>query len=393
MVSLRQLFQAPARRVARLGTLITDYDAKVHALESLPSPPRPSLQSTQRVWDAAMARDRLARALKVCEIPGPDAVEQIASHDQRLKQQATRLEKLVEQKTLVGWRETLGAAPEAWWWSLDEHLVASRRPIELPLLRWRIPLTWSWHLLRTCAWHWFVAGVPWAVLTVAAAFMAEVARRGLAGNPDLLTAFIALAQGAVALFTANQLIARRGQTPAPADRRGLQAPPGDGWRLLGAGMLLAAAWLLYAWGLPRLSGLYFDRGDEAFNFRTVNDLDDPNYADSHQPVTAIEHLQRAVSLDPSNAEAHYRLGLLYGRLLDVDRASSSFRAAMAGRQGPVLYAPINLSVVLLESEKYAQALEVLNIPPALDHAEGNAFAYLLDRQRGWALLGLTHYEE
>jgi len=355
-----------------LSSLIATYGTQIDTLSND--------VSKSQILEMLLTRDRLARALEAKPGPDADSVEKAARHDQRLKKQAGRIGERVGKAGLHAWRQTLKPAAGAWWWYLDEQAGSGGL------------LTWLRGLLNV---RTGVVLLTWAALTIAAALMTEVARRGLAGNPDWLTAGLALLQGGLALFAANRLLARPTQTPADLGQgRWHELTPGAGRRFVMALGLAVVVGLVLWLGLPQLSVFYSTRGHQAFDFASLAVSDGSGPAGRYEPVQAIEDLQRAVSLDPNNVDAHYRLGLLYDFLLDTDKAASSYRAAMAGPRGSAVFAPINIAGPLLDAEKYARALDVLHAaPPRSGHQDRESYAYLWHRQRGWALLGLLLYEE
>lgn len=85
---------------------------------------------------------------------------------------------------------------------------------------------------------------------------------------------------------------------------------------------------------------------------------------------ALESYRRAVAVDPTNAQAHYNLGALFGELGRVTEAEAAFRAALAQDPGH-RDSHFNLAVGLRARGRHAEAAEhfaaALDADPA-DHA-------------------------
>ena len=357
-----------------LPPLIVSYATQIDALSN--DTPK------GQIFELLLTRDRLAKLLEAK--PGPDfkSVERVAHHDARLKKLSNLIEKQAGKACLPAWRQTLRPAAGAWWWFLDEQ------PDSGGLQTW---LRRLWNVQTA------VVILSWTALTLTAAFMGEITRRALAGNPDWVTSALTLLQGLVGLYAANQVIARRPQRAGDPTQSRSSQPSGGRMShpILALGLFILVVFTLWQI-LPWLSARYYDKGYRALAVESLNATGGPGPGETFEPALALEHLQRAVSLDPSNVEAHYRLGIVYDFLYDADKATSSYRAAMAGPPSRAPYAAINIANPLLDGDKFGRALDVLGgAPPALsgDHTDRLPLTYLWYRQRGWALLGLSQYEE
>jgi tetratricopeptide (TPR) repeat protein len=200
-------------------------------------------------------------------------------------------------------------------------------------------------------------------------------------GPDFVGVFSTLFQGLITLLAGRSL--------TDAGQRSLE-------RILShininrkyahiANTILALAVLLIVIGL-RLSLPVFAR---YYNDHGVN------LQRSGQITAALQDYQRAVSLTPNYAVAHYNLGTAYEDILAYDLAASSYQTAV--RSDNNLYAAYsNLArVYMLHQNNFASALPLLDtaldLPLDLNEEDGRAVRYSMLKNRGWAFLGLTYY--
>jgi tetratricopeptide (TPR) repeat protein len=106
--------------------------------------------------------------------------------------------------------------------------------------------------------------------------------------------------------------------------------------------------------------------------------------------SAQSDYERALSLDPDNAEAHYNFGRLYEDLQELDKARTQYRLAA---QGGLDAAYNELARLYIQDKKYSQAASLLL--KGLEIAqEGDAQTqYALLKNLGWARLEQGRYAD
>lgn len=117
------------------------------------------------------------------------------------------------------------------------------------------------------------------------------------------------------------------------------------------------------------------------------------FAEEHNPQGAIVPLERAIRLDPENADAHRSLGVVYGFLGMFARAEAPLRRAIAlyveqSQTNEALRAELadtrnSLATVLINLERWDEALPLLR--QANDEITYGA-AHLALGNLGWVLL-------
>lgn len=111
--------------------------------------------------------------------------------------------------------------------------------------------------------------------------------------------------------------------------------------------------------------------------------------------SAIERAREAIELDPTYAQPHILLGIVYHQRLDYARAAEEYRTAIqilvdGGYEGETLAESRNmLGTTLIEQGQYDEAVEVL-MSSALD--ELNRAPHLAWGNVGWALLEKGDYD-
>lgn len=305
-----------------------------------------------------VARDKLARLVSVGRASNPDMLRRIIELDQRLKDLARDIADRVGPATLASWRETVKPVAGAWWWHLDER-AASAELKPSPL--WAI-----------------AAGL---FLTLSISLTVEIASRFLSARPDFYGTFTTAVQALATLLAGSALtdfgrqaieryLSRRGI------RRHIQPAVGTG---------LALTLLLLVLGL-RLSLPLWARSYNNAGIRLQA---------AGRITSATEHFERAISLAPDYAVAHYNLATTYEDVLNYEQALSEYQRAIEN-DGTFFPAYNNLARVhLLHNDDPVSALGLLNI--ALEQMGGSAdgqqahVQYSLLKNRGWANLELKHY--
>ncbi len=309
--------------------------------------------SSARIMAALLARDHLAQALAASHPIPAASLSAVTALDERLKANAARIEDIVGRDTLVTWRETSQPPATAWWWYLDERVV---RPSAL------------WAVLA----GFFIA--------VSLSMTAEIARRLFAVGPDFVGVFSVLVQTLLAWLAGRTLTAGGRQSlERTLAKVGIKRRYGY---LVETGLALAVLLIVTSarLSLPSVARYYNNQG--------------VLQQESGQVTSAIQNYQRAVSLTPGYAEAHYNLGSAYEDILVYDLALSSYQTAV--RSDSRLYAAYNnlARVYMLHRKDYANALALLNtaldLDIALEEPAKTDVRYALLKNRGWANLGLMY---
>jgi len=136
------------------------------------------------------------------------------------------------------------------------------------------------------------------------------------------------------------------------------------------------------WSRPRVAVIYNDQGAELYKQK--------------QLTKAIEKYTRAISLNPSYAQAHYNMGNAYEDVLNYDKAMSEYELAIMADQD--FYRPYNniARLYILYRNEPLKALRLidkalpLNIDPEDD---ATSVRYRLYKNRGWANLLLKNYKQ
>ncbi|NEZ59997.1 tetratricopeptide repeat protein [Adonisia turfae] len=283
--------------------------------------------------------------------------------DKELKQKS---ELIIQHIPLAEWREIIKPSEYAWWWHFE------KKPPAHPWNR----LNWLWE------------GATLITLTIDFALVAAISSRFLAGGPDTLSALAIAGQSAVALLVAGGPLTKIGQQ---AIERLLQRMKLPKYLWHEAKLIMAVVFLLCLVGLqnslPRFANFYVKRGIKS--------------QQKFQTTSALANYKRATELDPSNTEAHFRLGSTYEQLLDLEQARSQYHIAMLGG---CIEAYNNLGrLYLIEDEDFPAAALLLKqgfaylendirITECIS-ADENALKYAFLKNLGWAELNQSRYGE
>ena len=312
--------------------------------------------SPQKVMGVLVARDGVARAWSDQQPPSTETVIRLAELDERLKAAATTINAIIGQATLVKWRETMQPPASAWWWYLDERAAAEPKPDPL------------WTIL---------AGL---LIAIALSLATEISIRFLSTGADFLGVFSVLSQVLLILLTGSTFTqAGMEEIERVLSRLGIKRQFHYKWK---AGLAFAVLLIVLAlwFSLPSVACFYNDQGVLLQRDGKV--------------TSAIGSYQRAISLNPDYAQAHYNLATAYEEVLDYDQALSEYQTAL--RADPQLFLAYNnlARVYMLRRDDFSSALALLDaaleIKLNLDKPQETLVKYSLYKNRGWANLGLKY---
>src|SRR5262245_48593562 len=207
---------------------------------------------------------------------------------------------------------------------------------------------------------------------------AVVSLRFLSGSPDIAGVLITISLALICLF-AGSTFTQSGKQWAERDfsRIGVRLELKHVWSMGFAVVALLIVCALY-FSLPAIARIY--NNERAVQFQQTGDLG-----------AAIKSYERAVSLDPDFAVAHYNLATAYEDVLQFDLALAEYQAALSA--DPKFYfASNNLArLYLIRHKDYSGALKTLNAALELKPEEPQ-IQYTLYKNRGWADLGLGFYD-
>jgi tetratricopeptide (TPR) repeat protein len=346
-------------RPNRLATLLSDYRIAIQKLTMQKSPCHP-----KEVLHALVLRDEIAQALIESELVPPQEAFELVELDQTLQDMATVLDTKVGSSQLAQWRATFQPTPNAWWWSLDEKAALSEQ--------------------RRNAFWLIVTGLALALsLTLAG----DICNRFLSGGPDAL--------GIVSTAGQVLLTVLAGSAFTEAGRKWI----GDIFSYVGLrrkwqpmlssvlALVVLSAILGLRCSLGRIGQRYYLEGVD----QMVN---------NHDVARAMAGFQRTISLDPDNASAHYNLAYLYESVQDYDKAIAGYQRVISiNDRYDAAYNNV-ARLYMLKSSDYSRALELVSqvflerkAPLPLEFDQKDAYTrYSALKNRGWAFLGLGHYE-
>ena len=108
-----------------------------------------------------------------------------------------------------------------------------------------------------------------------------------------------------------------------------------------------------------------------------------HYIDSHEYEKAIETLQKCISIEPNNAEAHYNLGRAYGNLQKLKEAEETFNKAISINKN-YAEAYSGLGMVFFFQGRSNEAISACERAVELAPESGKCFEYLANL---WLNLG------
>jgi tetratricopeptide (TPR) repeat protein len=267
---------------------VAEYEKAIAGL-----PQKKDRDASVNVLRTLLARDRVAKELAICE-PTAEMLAAVAKADSELRAQAGKIIEVVGADRLVAWREARQSPveggseqPQSWWWSLESRA----RGVEW----WKTAL------------NYFL----WICIVVALSFAVESVRRFLSSEVGVLGTVL---QGLVTLLVGGTLLELARQIIA------IQSGKNTDWnspafksRIIFTSSLIGIAFVMW-FLLPLVVKHYSNLG--------VADRQEGKLS------TPITHYQRTISLEPSDAIAHYNLARAYEALTEYDKAEAEYKLAI-----------------------------------------------------------------
>jgi tetratricopeptide (TPR) repeat protein len=248
------------------------YQDLIAILQERPTP------TEAEILNILLARDRIQTALTETYLITDNILNILQELDNILRKKQATIAPIIAQL-----RPDFNPDTKNWWWLLEVPKIDS-----------------SWHKYDLLA-----NGASVTFLTISLGLIGEIGSRFLSGGSDILGGFLISFQSILTLLAAGGVLTKTGQETGKnlLARFGIQE---QYWQEIGAG--LSFLLMLSIWGLrlslPTVATWYNHWG---WSHYQKGDLS-----------SAEEDYQRALSLNPDDAEAHFNLGLLYEELQDFE---------------------------------------------------------------------------
>lgn len=328
--------------------------------ESLPPPtfqPANSSSTEAQVLEVLIARDRVQAILALLTtstdfpVPSKESLEKLSLLDKDLREQASAIVPFTQNEQ---WRSSFNPDQSAWWWFFTTEEPADS-------------FSWLWSAISLIS------------ITASFSLIGNIVPRFLVGGPDLLSSFFVSLQSVAGLLSVGAVTKAIQETSQQV--LGDRKLPKPWWGKLSAGLSFIV--LLSVIGL-RLSLPYWSERYTQWGYE--------NYQAGDWSSAEADY-QRALQLDPDNAQAHFRLGLLYEDMQEPDKARSQYQLAI---QGGVPTAINNLARLnILTKKDYAAAvsllLKAINDEKKQPLAATTKHAVL--KNLGWARLKQKNYPD
>lgn len=280
--------------------------------------------------------------------------------DARLGKQALPINQAVK---LDDWQVLLQPPEREWLRLLEAPKISA----------WRDRFDWLWQ------------GLSISLLSVALSLLVGLSTRFLEGGPDALGAFAVIMPSVIGLLTGGGALTKTGRQAMEHILSSLRIAR-HWWDEIFCG--LSALFLLSMLGfwlaLPQIALMYEQSADVAYR--------------EGQLAMAEYRYDRALKLNPSRLDIHYKLGRLYEDLTQVEQAAIEYQVAVkGGRDGEAYKAYDRLArLYILEGspENYSKAVSLLNegLGVALAKTDTDTM-YAIYKNLGWARLNQERYIE
>jgi tetratricopeptide (TPR) repeat protein len=292
-----------------------------------------ALRTSELISEVLKSRDAVQKAIDTNVLFAGGMLTEICQLDRYLKKLRRQITRRIK---FHDCRASLNPSTEAWWWYLDQ------RP------------GWFWDLL------------PIFIIILALGFLVDIYPRIFSGGPNPL--------GSLAIFVGlvSTLIAAMGKR-----RQG-----GMFWKkfrlVFSVVLLVSIAGIWFS--KPLIANYFRDKGLQHF------------ISDNRE--RALSLYKRALAFNPNDARTHIYLGYLHEKLQNFETARTKYKTALSNTRDDTTrgLAINNLArLYILLDEDYDAAFSYLNQYDA--PANDVIMNYYIQKNLGWALLGLGHLED
>jgi len=307
--------------------------------------------SEMEVTKLLVARDKLHFILKDSFDIGIDVQQKIFKLDQKLCKYS---EAIAQVKNLPEWRKSFHISETAWWWHFSKSTDSRDR------------FDWLWSSLTI------------ACLTANLSLLLDLSSRFLVGGPDLFGSFTIISQSVLTLVAAGGALSQFGREAIEKllEYKGISKHRWNEVKFFSSLGLLIILVTIHV-NLPLFAKLYNHWGTQ--------------YQKKDEWSSAKDNFERALKLNPDDAESHFRLGLLYENLPDVKQAQLHYQLAV---QGNIPEAFNNLARLYILDKNYSEAIILLNgLETRLIGQNANSLEYGFRKNLGWARLEQNRYNE
>ncbi|OUC15155.1 MAG: hypothetical protein B0A82_08380 [Alkalinema sp. CACIAM 70d] len=331
----------------------TALDALIHPPEAPEAPPLEAPSPEAQVLAVLIARDRVQTALTAPNSSlSPALLCQIPPLDKTLKQHTAIVAPYTQS---ADWRASFHPDPNAWWW----HLESPKSP-------WSDRLDWIWTAASlTC-------------LTVSLGLIGDIAPRFLSGTPDTFGAFTVSAQSILTLLTAGGALTKTGQEALKRSLKQINCPE-KYWPALGftGSIVLVGGLFTLRQSLPQIATTFYTNPG-------ITSYRNGDWS------TAEEQFNRALKLNPEDAQAHFQLGNLYEDLQLPDQARPQYRLAIQGGEPAAIN---NLARLHILKKDYGAAVALLLKALDIDRKQplNPQAKHAVLKNLGWARLKQKNY--
>jgi tetratricopeptide (TPR) repeat protein len=313
--------------------------------------------SEKEILTLLTARDRIQAALNDLTQTSDEQLLQIIELDSLLKQQAQKINQLTK---LADWRTSLNIPVTSWWWFLQ----APSHPLD--------HLDWLWNALTI------------ASLTGSLSLVIDISTRFLSGGAGFLSSFAVISQSVLTLLTVGGVLTEAGRKgiEQTLSRFGIKTYLWQETKF-GLSALLLLSLITFKASLPKIANYFNEQGLKHYQ---ASEWDN-----------AISDYERAISLDPENAQVHHNLGRLYQQLRDVNKAQTEYRLAI---RGDIAIAYNDLARLYLNENKPDEAMSLLfkasDLEPKLGQTlsqDDKLLMYEIRKNLGWARFEQKRYAD
>ncbi|NES82881.1 MAG: tetratricopeptide repeat protein [Moorea sp. SIO2B7] len=332
--------------ILELESTLNRYEAALTALEKTDNNPSP-----EAILRVLIARNIVQEKFADIAHISKDKLIKLIELDSRLKKQAGLITQTVQ---LTNWRTSFHPPQDYWWWFLQAPTHRLDR------------FDWLWNALTVTS------------LTASVSLVVDISSRFLSTSPGFIGSFAVISQSALTLLTAGGVLTKAGGRGIEEILSRLKIKQYL-WQevKLGLSVVLLVSLIGFRGSLPLISDCFNKWGFD-------------KYDNKGDWSSAQSNYERALSLNPDNAEAHYNLGRLYEDLQELDKARTQYRLAVEGG----LDAAYNELVRLyIQDKNYSQAVSLLlkGLDTVPEAETGTQYALL--KNLGWARLKQERYAE